>query len=298
MKINVIFASREPVRASVLTDALKTGGMSLTIAQRSKETLGFLANGGADLLLVGQKLADEDGIDLIKAIRSRGPCRQIPIVALVEFGAETANGQQARPTAGPNPARLATEALRPPSAWPAGLKTRPAAVFAGSPPPQTPMAPPSSSTVSAQAPDRTSLRLVFFQAGADECLSLNWDVAECLARIKAVLRRTRQAGAEELIKMGAIELNLTSYTLHINGKRVALTSKELDLLYVFLSSPNRVLSRPYLIERVWGYNYFGSPRTVDVHVRRLREKLGPAAKHITTIPCVGYKLIPPPQTRR
>jgi two-component system alkaline phosphatase synthesis response regulator PhoP len=107
------------------------------------------------------------------------------------------------------------------------------------------------------------------------------------------LRRTQVNTSEEILKMGEIELNLTSYTLHVAGKRVALTSKELDLLYVFLSSSNRVLSRPYLIERVWGYNYFGSPRTVDVHVRRLREKLGPAARFITTIPCVGYKLIPP-----
>jgi two-component system alkaline phosphatase synthesis response regulator PhoP len=135
--------------------------------------------------------------------------------------------------------------------------------------------------------------LAFFQAGADECLSLNWDVAECLARIKAVLRRMQTTPQEELIKMGEIELNLTSYTLHISGRKVALTSKELDLLYVFLSSANRVLSRPYLIERVWGYNYFGSPRTVDVHVRRLREKLGSAARYVTTIPCVGYKLVPP-----
>jgi two-component system alkaline phosphatase synthesis response regulator PhoP len=108
-----------------------------------------------------------------------------------------------------------------------------------------------------------------------------------------VLRRTQVNASEEIIKMGPIELNLTSYTLHVSGKRVALTSKELDLLYVFLSSANRVLSRPYLIERVWGYNYFGSPRTVDVHVRRLREKLGSAARFVTTIPCVGYKLVPP-----
>ena len=79
----------------------------------------------------------------------------------------------------------------------------------------------------------------------------------------------------------------------IGGLYDGSTTKELDLLYVFLSSANRVLSRPYLIERVWGYNYFGSPRTVDVHVRRLREKLAVAAKYITTIPCVGYKLVPP-----
>ena len=161
-------------------------------------------------------------------------------------------------------------------------------------PPSTPpcSACPAAAAPAASCKDKVS-RLAFFQAGADECLLLSWDAAECLARIKAVLRRTQVNAAEELIKMGEIELNLTSYTLHISGKRVPLTSKELDLLYVFLSSANRVLSRPYLIERVWGYNYFGSPRTVDVHVRRLREKLGVAAKYITTIPCVGYKLIPP-----
>src|SRR4029077_2389097 len=128
---------------------------------------------------------------------------------------------------------------------------------------------PAASSGGSSLKDRVSLRLAFFQAGADECLSLNWDTAECLARIKAVLRRTQASAPEELIKMGEIELNLTSYTLHVNGKRVPLTSKELDLLYVFLSSANRVLSRPYLIERVWGYNYFGSPASVSAAVPRL-----------------------------
>ena len=102
--------------------------------------------------------------------------------------------------------------------------------------------------------------------------------------------RTNAAHAKALATVDLIRLErLASELLSASS----LTSKELDLLYVFLSSANRVLSRPYLIERVWGYNYFGSPRTVDVHVRRLREKLGVAAKYITTIPCVGYKLVPP-----
>lgn len=143
------------------------------------------------------------------------------------------------------------------------------------------------------AAGKMTLKLAFFQMGADECLSFNQDIHESLARIRAVLRRTVANQADEIIKMSEVELNLSSYTLKINGKQVPLTAKELDLLYVFLSSPNRVLSRPYLIERVWGYNYFGSPRTVDVHVRRLREKLGAAAKYVHTVPCVGYKLVPP-----
>ncbi|OGR99476.1 MAG: hypothetical protein A2V88_04550 [Elusimicrobia bacterium RBG_16_66_12] len=260
MRVNVVYASREPNRAAVILEALQAAGMSVTVAQRAKEVNGLLAHRGCDLLLVGQKLVDEDGVEFVRALRTKGPAKQMPIIALVEHAdqpaAAASSGQHAY------------------------------ALFGrGGPAPAAAPAP--------SAKDRVSLRLAFFQAGADECLSLNWDTAECLARIKAVLRRTQSSAPEEIIKMGEIELNLTSYTLHVSGKRVPLTSKELDLLYVFLSSSNRVLSRPYLIERVWGYNYFGSPRTVDVHVRRLREKLGKAARHITTIPCVGYKLVPP-----
>lgn len=219
---------------------------------------------GCDLLLVGARLVDAEGVDLVKSLRSRGPTRQTPIIAVLDpiEGAVTGASQSAAGTG--LVSATGTMRLRP--------------AFAEGP---------------AAPAGRTSLRLSFFQAGADECLMLNQDVAECLARIKAVMRRTTANPSEEIIKTGPIELNLTSYTLHVAGKAVLLTSKELDLLYVFLSSPNRVLSRPYLIERVWGYNYFGSPRTVDVHVRRLREKLGKASSLIDTIPCVGYKLVPP-----
>lgn len=263
MRINVVYASREPNRASHVLETLTANNMAVTVAQKAKEVMGLLANRGCELLLVGQKLADEDGLQLVKNLRAKGPSRQLPIVALVEHAEAPAGGGA--------PQRHAY-----------------ASFFQGKQ--STPSVAPSAAAASG---DKVSLRLAFFQAGADECLSLNWDVAECVARIKAVLRRTQVNSTEDILKMGEIELNLTSYTLHVSSKKVNLTSKELDLLYVFLSSANRVLSRPYLIERVWGYNYFGSPRTVDVHVRRLREKLGSAAKYITTIPCVGYKLIPP-----
>ncbi len=259
MRTSVVYGSREPNRAAVILEALQAAGMTVTVAQKAKEVHGLLAHRGCDLLLLGQRLVDEEGVELVKQLRAKGPSKQLPIVALVEHADA--------PAASAAPSKHAY------------------ALFGRS----GPAAPAASSSTK----DKVSLRLAFFQAGADECLSLNWDAAECLARIKAVLRRTQVNSSEEIINMGEIELNLTSYTLHINKKRVPLTSKELDLLYVFLSSANRVLSRPYLIERVWGYNYFGSPRTVDVHVRRLREKLGVAAKYITTIPCVGYKLVPP-----
>ena len=260
MRVNVVYASREPNRAAVILEAMAANGLAVTVAQKSKEVLGLLANRSCELLLVGQRLVDEDGVSLVKTLRSRGPSKQLPIIALVEHADSPATSPAA--VVRPAYASYLTRAQPSPAISPPGSRG-------------------------------AFMRLEFFQAGADECLSLNWDAAECVARIKAVLRRTQVNASEEVIKLGPIELNLTSYTLHVSGKRVNLTSKELDLLYVFLSSANRVLSRPYLIERVWGYNYFGSPRTVDVHVRRLREKLGTAARYITTIPCVGYKLVPP-----
>jgi DNA-binding response OmpR family regulator len=260
VRINIVYAARDPNRAGSLLEAIARSGFTLTTAQRGKEVLGLLGQRSCDVLIVAAQLADEEGLALVKSLRARGPTRQLPIIALLEHDA----GAGAAPISG---FATATGQIR--------RDHGPAA--------------PASATASG----KVSLRLAFFQAGADECLTLNQDIAEAVARIKAVLRRTMTNPAEEVIKTGPVELNLTSYTLHVNGKEVPLTSKELDLLYVLLSSPTRVLSRPYLIERVWGYNYFGSPRTVDVHVRRLREKLGKAAKLISTIPCVGYKLIPP-----
>ncbi|MDD2772801.1 MAG: response regulator transcription factor [Elusimicrobiales bacterium] len=147
------------------------------------------------------------------------------------------------------------------------------------------------------AGERASLRVSYLEAGFDECLSLEQDLRECLARIRAVLRRTSAMPCEEVIKEGPLELNVSAYALKIRGRPVPLTAKEFDLLFVFLSSPERVLSRPYLIERVWGYDYFGSPRTVDVHVRRLRSKLGPSGDMIATVACVGYKWSPRPLRR-
>ena len=197
MRINVVYASRDPNRAGVILEALASNNMAVTVAQKAKEVTALLAHRGCDMLLVGQRLVDEEGVNLVKSLRSRGPTRQMPIIALVEHG---------ELPAAPGPSK---------NAYAAYFNTAPAAPK------------PAASS------EKMSLRLSFFQAGADECLSLNWDVAECVARIKAVLRRTSTNATEEIIKMGEIELNLTSYTLHVGGKRVALTSKELDLLYVF-----------------------------------------------------------------
>ena len=262
MRINIFCAMRDPNRAGVLLESLNRNGYMTQVVQRAKEVNSLLAQRGCDMLVIGQHLADGDGLTLVKTLRGRGPTRSLAIIALLEHATPSApmQGRGRYPGFGTSAGQIRTQA---------------------------------ATGDSAVQPGKIPVRLQFFQAGADECLTLDQDPAECLARIKAVLHRTMSKPQEEILKMGTIELNLTSYTLRVAGKNVPLTSKELDLLYVFLSSPNRVLSRPYLIERVWGYNYFGSPRTVDVHVRRLREKLGKAARYITTVPCVGYKLIPP-----
>jgi DNA-binding response OmpR family regulator len=264
LRLNIVCAMRDPNRAGVLLEALSRNGYTTTVVQRAKELTSLFAQRPCDLLILGQTLADGDGLEMLKTLRGRGPTRAMAIIALLDHQPQSI---QEIPGVRRLPAGFGAPAPRP---GPGGLPGAPA-----------------------QPERKANPRILFFQTGADECLTLDQDVAECVARIKAVLHRTMSKPQEEVLTMGPIELNLTSYTLHVSGKNVPLTSKELDLLYVFLSSPNRVLSRPYLIERVWGYNYFGSPRTVDVHVRRLREKLAKAARFITTVPCVGYKLIPP-----
>jgi two-component system alkaline phosphatase synthesis response regulator PhoP len=227
---------------------LSRQGYSVLTAHKAREVMGLLAEKSFDLLIMGQNLADEEGLSFLKNLRAKN--KTLPVIALLESPDTYLDHM---------PSGLTAEAFH----------------LHGS----------------SGAP-KITYKLAFFQLGADECLSCNQDLHESMARIRAVVRRTAAVQPEELIKMGEVELNMSSYTVKIANKEITVTAKEFDLLYVFLSSPNRVLSRPYLIERVWGYNYFGSPRTVDVHVRRLRSKMGKAARYVHTVPCVGYKLVP------
>lgn len=253
MKINVIFASKDFSRASLILEMLNRQGYSVLTAHKSREVMGMLTEKTFDLVIIGQNLSDEEGLVFLKNLRSKN--KNIPVIAMLESPDTYLEHM---------PAGLSADVLSPHGHTAHGV---------------------------AQAP-KISYKLAFFQLGADECLSYNQDLHESVARIRAVVRRTVVSQPDEVLKLNEIELNMSSYTVRISGKEITVTAKEFDLLYVFLSSPNRVLSRPYLIERVWGYNYFGSPRTVDVHVRRLRSKMGKAAKYVHTVPCVGYKLVP------
>ena len=97
MRINVVYASREPNRAGVILEALAGANMQVTVAQKAKEVMGLLAHRSCELLLVGQRLVDEEGLDLVKTLRARGPSKQLPIVALVEHGELPAAAGPPRP---------------------------------------------------------------------------------------------------------------------------------------------------------------------------------------------------------
>jgi DNA-binding response OmpR family regulator len=117
---------------------------------------------------------------------------------------------------------------------------------------------------------------------------------ELSARVKAVLRRYnahRNAGDDELVKFENIEISLQKYELKLNGKAIDIPPKELELLYFLASNSNRVFTRDQLLDKVWGFDYLGDSRTVDVHVKRLREKLDGVSDKWTlkTVWGVGYK---------
>ncbi len=132
------------------------------------------------------------------------------------------------------------------------------------------------------------------EMGADDYVTKPFEVKELMARIHAVMRRSdgeapRQS--EKRLSFDKLTIDLDSYELVVDGKRVEAPPKEMELLYHLASSPNRVFTRNQLLDEVWGFDYFGDSRTVDVHIKRLREKLeGVSDKwSLKTVWGVGYK---------
>ncbi len=137
-------------------------------------------------------------------------------------------------------------------------------------------------------------KIVGLELGADDYVVKPFDIKELSARVKAVLRRCQSQGNQhddEVIRFDKIEISKLKYELKINGHAVDIPPKELDLLYFLASNYNRVFTRDQLLDKVWGFDYLGDSRTVDVHVKRLREKLSGVSDKWTlkTVWGIGYK---------
>ena len=139
-------------------------------------------------------------------------------------------------------------------------------------------------------------KVLGLELGADDYVTKPFDSKEVMARIKAVLRRAKgesenSASEKKIVKYDKLEINIENYELKVDGKVIDTPPKELELIYHFASNPNRVYTRDQLLDEVWGFDYYGDSRTVDVHVKRLREKLEGASDKwsLKTVWGVGYK---------
>lgn len=139
-------------------------------------------------------------------------------------------------------------------------------------------------------------KVLGLELGADDYLVKPFSIRELLARVKAVLRRSQnsQPAAEQQLIVGELVLDFQSYTARIGDQRLALTPKEYELLKLLVTNPGRAFLRDELLEQIWGYEYYGDTRTVDVHIRHLRAKLAAApelAAGIETVRGIGYRFV-------
>ncbi|MBR5203010.1 MAG: response regulator transcription factor [Clostridia bacterium] len=143
------------------------------------------------------------------------------------------------------------------------------------------------------AKDEVFDKVLGLELGADDYLTKPFDTKELVARIKAVLRRTSPVKVEDVkeVHYDKLSINLTNYVLMVNGVVVDTPPKELELIYHLASNPDRVFTRDQLLDDVWGFDYYGDSRTVDVHIKRLRDKLKGVSPEweLKTIWSVGYR---------
>ena len=139
-------------------------------------------------------------------------------------------------------------------------------------------------------------KVLGLELGADDYVVKPFEAKEVVARIRAVLRRTGKTDDNQVkeVKWDKLSINLTNYELKVDGVQIDTPPKEMELLYHLASNPNRVFTRDQLLDEVWGFDYYGDSRTVDVHVKRLREKIdGVSDKwELKTVWGVGYVFVP------
>jgi DNA-binding response OmpR family regulator len=134
-------------------------------------------------------------------------------------------------------------------------------------------------------------KLFGFELGIDDYVVKPFSPKELMARVNAVLQRksgSENAGSQ-VMKFDGLEVNIAARTVYVDGKRINLTPKEYDLLFYLIQNKNIALSRDKLLSDIWGYDFFGDDRTIDTHIKNLRNNLGPYRKFIVTLRGVGYK---------
>ena len=139
-------------------------------------------------------------------------------------------------------------------------------------------------------------KVLGLELGADDYIEKPFDSKELVARVKAVLRRTKQSAPaaettdEKIVRYPDLLINLTDYSVTYNNETVEMPPKEIELLYFLASQPNHAFTREQLLDKIWGYDYVGDTRTVDVHIKRLREKINDHEQwKISTIWGIGYE---------
>ena len=202
---------------------LNTTGMEACGFEDGKSFMEALAFETPELILLDIMLPGEDGLSLLKKLKSSQKTKEIPVIMVTAKGAEYD-------------------------------------------------------------------KVIGLDGGADDYVTKPFGMMELVSRIKAVLRRTKKEKGDGQYSIGNLSIDLKKHVVFVDGKQVTLTLKEFELLGRLVQSANIVLTRDRLLEDIWGYDFDGETRTVDVHVRTLRQKLGSAGDMIQTVRGVGYRL--------